>query len=50
MVQALPPNGTTEHRACADKLLAKGEPFDVVIANAGVITPLTQKVISNLNE
>jgi NAD(P)-dependent dehydrogenase (short-subunit alcohol dehydrogenase family) len=28
-------------RACADKLLAKGEPFDVVIANAGVMaTPL----------
>jgi NAD(P)-dependent dehydrogenase (short-subunit alcohol dehydrogenase family) len=24
-------------RACADKLLAKGEPFDVVIANAGVM-------------
>jgi NAD(P)-dependent dehydrogenase (short-subunit alcohol dehydrogenase family) len=28
-------------RACAEKLLAKGEPFDVVIANAGVMaTPL----------
>ena len=28
-------------RACADALLAKGEPFDVVIANAGVMaTPL----------
>ena len=28
-------------RACADELLAKGEPFDVVIANAGVMaTPL----------
>jgi NAD(P)-dependent dehydrogenase (short-subunit alcohol dehydrogenase family) len=27
--------------ACADKLLAKAEPFDVVIANAGVMaTPL----------
>jgi len=24
-------------RACADKLLAKGEPFDVVVANAGVM-------------
>src|SRR4029077_11349910 len=24
-------------RACADELLAKGEPFDVVIANAGVM-------------
>src|SRR6202012_5785315 len=24
-------------RACADKLLAKGEPLDVVIANAGVM-------------
>jgi NAD(P)-dependent dehydrogenase (short-subunit alcohol dehydrogenase family) len=24
-------------RACADRLLAKGEPFDVVIANAGVM-------------
>jgi len=24
-------------RACADKLLAKGQPFDVVIANAGVM-------------
>ena len=30
-------------RACADKLLAKGEPFDVVIANAGVMaTPFGQ--------
>src|ERR1700693_4706122 len=29
-------------RACADGLLAKGEPFDVVIANAGVMaTPFT---------
>jgi len=29
-------------RACADKLLAKGEPFDVIIANAGVMaTPFT---------
>ncbi|HET7105306.1 MAG TPA: SDR family NAD(P)-dependent oxidoreductase [Candidatus Acidoferrum sp.] len=29
-------------RACADKLLKKGEPFDVVIANAGVMaTPFT---------
>jgi NAD(P)-dependent dehydrogenase (short-subunit alcohol dehydrogenase family) len=28
-------------RACADELLAKGQPFDVVIANAGVMaTPL----------
>src|SRR6202047_842685 len=28
-------------RACADGLLSKGEPFDVVIANAGVMaTPL----------
>ena len=28
-------------RACADRLLAKGEPFDVIIANAGVMaTPL----------
>jgi NAD(P)-dependent dehydrogenase (short-subunit alcohol dehydrogenase family) len=28
-------------RGCADRLLAKGEPFDVVIANAGVMaTPL----------
>src|SRR6202041_1048975 len=24
-------------RACADRLLAKGEPFDVIIANAGVM-------------
>ena len=30
-------------RACADKLVAKGEPFDVVIANAGVMaTPFGQ--------
>jgi NAD(P)-dependent dehydrogenase (short-subunit alcohol dehydrogenase family) len=30
-------------RACADKLLAKGEPLDVVIANAGVMaTPFAQ--------
>jgi NAD(P)-dependent dehydrogenase (short-subunit alcohol dehydrogenase family) len=29
-------------RACADALLAKGEPFDVIIANAGVMaTPFT---------
>jgi NAD(P)-dependent dehydrogenase (short-subunit alcohol dehydrogenase family) len=27
----------TSVRACADRLLAKGEPFDVVIANAGVM-------------
>jgi NAD(P)-dependent dehydrogenase (short-subunit alcohol dehydrogenase family) len=26
-------------RACADRLIAKGEPFDVVIANAGVMAP-----------
>src|ERR1700726_566607 len=26
-------------RACADGLLAKGEPFDVIIANAGVMAP-----------
>src|ERR1700747_2724710 len=26
-------------RACADELLAKGQPFDVVIANAGVMAP-----------
>src|SRR5579871_5821733 len=25
-------------RACADRLVAKGEPFDVVIANAGVMS------------
>jgi NAD(P)-dependent dehydrogenase (short-subunit alcohol dehydrogenase family) len=32
-------------RACADKLLKKGEPFDVVIANAGVMaTPFEQTV------
>jgi NAD(P)-dependent dehydrogenase (short-subunit alcohol dehydrogenase family) len=32
-------------RACADGLLAKGEPFDVVIANAGVMaTPLGHTV------
>jgi NAD(P)-dependent dehydrogenase (short-subunit alcohol dehydrogenase family) len=32
-------------RACADKLVAKGEPFDVVIANAGVMaTPLGHTV------
>src|ERR1700758_5820745 len=32
-------------RACADKLLAKGDPFDVVIANAGVMaTPLGHTV------
>lgn len=30
-------------RACADKLLAKSEPFDVIIANAGVMaTPFSQ--------
>jgi NAD(P)-dependent dehydrogenase (short-subunit alcohol dehydrogenase family) len=27
----------TSVRACADQLLAKGEPFDIVIANAGVM-------------
>jgi len=27
-------------RACADRLLARGEPFDVVIANAGVMATL----------
>src|SRR6201991_4117566 len=27
----------TSARACADQLLAKGEPFDIVIANAGVM-------------
>jgi NAD(P)-dependent dehydrogenase (short-subunit alcohol dehydrogenase family) len=32
-------------RACADRLLAKGEPFDVVIANAGVMaTPFGHTV------
>src|ERR1700735_1835967 len=32
-------------RACADELLARGEPFDVVIANAGVMaTPLGHTV------
>ena len=32
-------------RACADALLAKGEPFDVIIANAGVMaTPLGHTV------
>jgi NAD(P)-dependent dehydrogenase (short-subunit alcohol dehydrogenase family) len=32
-------------RSCADALLAKGEPFDVVIANAGVMaTPLGKTV------
>jgi NAD(P)-dependent dehydrogenase (short-subunit alcohol dehydrogenase family) len=32
-------------RACADQLLAKGEPFDVVIANAGVMaTPFGHTV------
>jgi NAD(P)-dependent dehydrogenase (short-subunit alcohol dehydrogenase family) len=32
-------------RACADALVAKGEPFDVVIANAGVMaTPFGQTV------
>jgi NAD(P)-dependent dehydrogenase (short-subunit alcohol dehydrogenase family) len=31
-------------RACADALLANGEPFDVVIANAGVMaTPLAAR-------
>ncbi len=32
-------------RACADGLLAKGEPFDVVIANAGVMAtpPMASK-------
>ena len=36
-------------RACADKLIEKGEPFEVVIANAGVITPRTQKITSALS-
>jgi NAD(P)-dependent dehydrogenase (short-subunit alcohol dehydrogenase family) len=32
-------------RACADKLVAKGEPFDVIIANAGVMaTPFGHTV------
>jgi NAD(P)-dependent dehydrogenase (short-subunit alcohol dehydrogenase family) len=32
-------------RACADKLVAKGEPFDVIIANAGVMaTPFGRTV------
>jgi NAD(P)-dependent dehydrogenase (short-subunit alcohol dehydrogenase family) len=32
-------------RGCADKLLAKGEPFDVIIANAGVMaTPFCDTV------
>src|SRR5262249_51842384 len=32
-------------RASADRLVAKGEPFDVIIANAGVMaTPFTQTV------
>lgn len=32
-------------RACADELLKKGEPFDVIIANAGVMaTPFSQTV------
>ena len=32
-------------RACADALLAKGEPFDVIIANAGVMaTPFSDTV------
>jgi NAD(P)-dependent dehydrogenase (short-subunit alcohol dehydrogenase family) len=32
-------------RACADRLLAKGQPFDIVIANAGVMaTPLGHTV------
>lgn len=32
-------------RACADKLLKKGQPFDLIIANAGVMaTPFTQTV------
>jgi len=30
-------------RACADQLLAKGEPFDVIIANAGVMATLSGK-------
>jgi hypothetical protein len=29
-------------RACADKLVAKGEPFDVFIANTGVMTVLRE--------
>src|ERR1700722_15991928 len=32
-------------RACADRLLAKGEAFDVIVANAGVMaTPLSHTV------
>ena len=32
-------------RACADKLLAKGQPFDVIIANAGVMaTPFCDTI------
>src|SRR5262249_3766005 len=32
-------------RACADRLLAKGQPFDVIIANAGVMaTPFGHTV------
>lgn len=35
----------TNVRACADQLLAKGEPFDVIIANAGVMaTPFGHTV------
>src|SRR5271170_1920602 len=37
--------GLKSVRACADELLAKGEPFDVVIANAGVMaTPFGHTV------
>lgn len=32
-------------RTCADKLLAKGEPFDVVIANAGVMATSFGKTV-----
>jgi NAD(P)-dependent dehydrogenase (short-subunit alcohol dehydrogenase family) len=33
----------TSVRACADRVLAKGDPFDVIIANAGVMaTPFSQ--------
>ena len=36
-------------RTCADDLLARGEAFDVVIANAGVMTPRTQTITSSLS-
>lgn len=35
-------------RACADKLLAEGEPFDAVIANAGVMAPLDVATVEQL--